>query len=216
MCRGRVWLVAGTVRSVISSDRSPVFSLAYDLEPGDLRDGCVAAPGRRSMRTQAAIHLGAWGFVAVVLTLVTVALNEPTMVKDSAGAPGWMYAVDTAGWLLAARGIRPLIWLSPRQMTRRAWRAHPELHGRHRDDVTDLGITWIAPDGMEVFTPWSAVTGISETDRAFHLLDDHGDVRHELPKRGLASPDLIPPLRQFMNQAVDTPRPATGPTTPGQ
>lgn len=209
-----MWLADGTVQSVMSPDRSPAFSLSYDLEPGDLRETYAAYPGRRRSRIRAATHLGAWGLIAVVLTLATMAMDEQSVPLNSPGAPSWMYAADLAAWLLAVWGIIWVVGLSPGRMAQRVWRALPEFRGRHRDEVTDLGVTSIAPDATQAFTPWSAVTGIRETDRSFQLLGETGRVRHELPKRGLQNPDLISPLRQFMHQAVSTPQHASGPETP--
>ena len=196
---------------MISPGQSPAFSLTYDLEPGDLREIYAAAPGRRRARIRAATNLGAWGLIAIVLTLATAALDQPSVALNLPGAPSWMYVADLVSWLLAAWGIMWVVRLSPARMTQRAWRSRPEFQGRHHDEVTELGVTSISPDASEAFTPWSAVTGIRETDHYFQLLDDHDRVRHELPKRGLQSPDLISPLRQFMQQAVSAPlQPAAG------
>lgn len=45
-----------------------------------------------------------------------------------------------------------------------------------------------------------------ETERAFNLLNHHGEALATLPKRGLQSPGRIPALRDFLNCSVGGPR----------
>jgi hypothetical protein len=35
-----------------------------------------------------------WGLIAAIFTAITIALNYPSVVKDSTGAPGWLYVLD--------------------------------------------------------------------------------------------------------------------------
>jgi YcxB-like protein len=59
-------------------------------------------------------------------------------------------------------------------------------------------VTSIAPDGSRTFVPWAAVAGIKETKRAFCLIPAGDGTATVLPKRGLASPGLLPELRAFL------------------
>ena len=86
------------------------------------------------------------------------------------------------------------------RLSRREWDRNPRLHGRHHDEVGTGGLITRAPDGTEVFTPWAVIARIDENDRVFSAVGHDDRVRVILPKRGLASPDLIPRLREFLNQ----------------
>jgi len=143
-----------------------------------------------------------WALIGAVFTAVTVALDLPSVVKDSSGAPGWMYVVDGVMWGLVAYWARIVWWLSPERLGRRAWRIQDELHGRHRDEVGPDGVSCTAPDGTRMLIPWASIDRIGETGHAFHLIDHRGAVRTALPKRGLPSPDLIPAFREFLNRSV--------------
>jgi hypothetical protein len=145
-----------------------------------------------------------WALIGAAFTAVTVALDLPSVVKSSSGAPGWMYVVDGVIWGGLVAYLARIAWrLSPKRLGRRAWRVHAALRGRHRDEVGPNGVRCTAPDGTEMFIPWSTIGRIGETGHAFHLIDHHGAVRNALPKRGLPSPDLIPALREFLHRSVD-------------
>jgi len=146
-----------------------------------------------------------WALIGAAFTAVTVVLDLPSVVKDSPGAPGWMYVVDGAIWGGLVAYQARIVWrLSPKRLARRTWRIHAALHGRHSDEVGPDGVTCTAPDGTQVFIPWATIDRIGETGHAFHLIDHQGAVRNALPKRGLPSPDLIPALREFLNRSVST------------
>jgi hypothetical protein len=152
-----------------------------------------------------------WALIGAVFTTVTVAFNLTSVVKNSSGAPGWMYVVDAVIWFLVVYwgGI---VWrLSPKRLARRSWRINVQLHGCHHDEVGPGGMTCTAPDGTQVFIPWASIDHLRETEHAFHLIDHRGDVRNALPKRGLPSPDLIPALREFLNRSVDGQPPTAAP-----
>jgi hypothetical protein len=144
-----------------------------------------------------------WALIGAAFTAVIVALDLTSVVKDSSGAPAWMFPVDVGSWFVAVyRGY--IVWrLSPKRLARRAWRNNTQLHGRHHDEVGPGGITWTAPDGTQMLIPWASIDHIRETEHAFHLIDHRGAVRNALPKRGLPSPGLIPALREFLNRSVD-------------
>src|SRR5262249_48189962 len=144
-----------------------------------------------------------WALLDAVLTAVTVALDLPSVVKNSPGAPSWMYVVDAAIWLLVTYwGVR--IWRSrSKRLPPRIWRSNTQLDGRHQDEVGPGGVRCIAPGGIQKVIPWTSIDYIRETKNFFHLIDHHGDMQAGLPKRGLPSPDLIPELREFLNQSVN-------------
>lgn len=192
-----------------SADPGPGFSLTYELEPDDLKEVYVARPKRKRRRSYAMLNTVLWAVLVAALTAVTVALDLPSVVKDTSGTPGWLYVVDAVIWGLVAYGAR-LVWrLSPTRFARRARRIIRQRGGgRHHDEVGPGGVTCIEPDGTQVFTPWTGIDRIRETERAFHLFNHRDAMRALLPKRGLSSPDLIPALREFLNRSVDGQPPA--------
>jgi hypothetical protein len=152
-----------------------------------------------------------WALIGAAFTAVIVALDLPSVVKNSSGAPGWMYVVDAVIWFLVVSWGR-IVWrLSPKRLARRTWRINVQLHGRHHDEVGPGGMTCTAADGTQVLIPWASIDRIRETEHAFHLIDHRGAVRDALPKRGLPSPDLIPALREFLNRSVDGQPPTAAP-----
>ena len=152
-----------------------------------------------------------WALIGAVFTAVIVAFDLPSVVKNSSGAPDWMYAIGLASWFMVVYWAR-IVWdLSPKRIARRAWHSEAQLHGRHHDEVAPGGMTCTAPDGTQVLIPWASIDRIRETEHAFHLIDHHGAVRNALIKRGLPSPDLIPPLREFLNRSVDGQPPTVAP-----
>lgn len=188
------------------------FSLAYDVQPDDIQELMTSAPRRRARRNRVLFDAVVMALIGVILTAVTVALDLPSVVKNSSGAPSWMYVVDAFIWLyVVLRSIR--LWrTAPKRLTRRVWRNHPEFHGRHLDEVGPGGVRNVAPNGAQRIFPWTQVGSIRETENAFYLLDHHGRVLMSLPKRGLASPDLITPLRDYLSRSVVNGQPA--PPTP--
>ena len=184
-------------------DRSPRFSLDYELQPSDLAEFYRTDRARRRRRASFLISLAAWGILAVAFTAITVALNEPSVVRGSSGPPSWIYAIDIVAWILAANAVRIAWRLSPRGLVRRVWRANPELRGHHHDEVSVAGVTSIAPGGSEVFIPWTRFDRMRETEDAFIFLGEgSGRPLCALPKRGLTSPGLVSPLREFIQDSV--------------
>jgi hypothetical protein len=178
------------------------FLLSYELEPGDLQEMEAANIVRRRRRTRIMFGMVPLPLFAAAFTAITVALDSPSLVKDSAGAPGWMYVVDTICWSLFVFWASVAWRLSPKRLGRAVWRTSPQLHGRHHDEIDSRGVTCTAPDGTETFTPWASLVRVRETEHAFHLLDDRGALRISLPKRGLDGPSRIPALREFLNRSV--------------
>jgi hypothetical protein len=185
-----------------SASPGPGFLLVYELQPEDLQDLYGAGPNRRRRRVRIMLTAVPWALIGAAFTAVTVALDLPSVVKDSSGAPGWMYVVDGVIWGGVVAYLAHVWRLSPKRLARRAWRIHAEVHGRHRDEVGPDGARCTAPDGTQMFIPWATIDRIGETGHAFHLIDHRGAVRNALPKRGLPSPDLIPALREFLNRSV--------------
>jgi YcxB-like protein len=179
------------------------FSLTYELQPDDLQDLFATRPERKRRRARVIYATVIWALLDAALTAVTVALDLPSVVKNSPGAPSWMYVVDATIWLFVINGAI-IVWrLSPKRLVRRAWRSSTQLHGRHHDEVGPGGITYTQPDGLQIVTPWNRFDYIRETEHAFHLIDHRGATQTTLPKRGLPSPDLIPALREFLNRSVN-------------
>jgi hypothetical protein len=189
------------------------FSLTYELQPGDFKDLYAAGPKRKRRRAYITFNAALGALFGVVLTAITVALNLRSVVKDSSGAPGWMYVVDAVIWFLVVYGFCLVWWLSPKRLARRAWRSNVQLHGRHHDEVGPGGVTCTAPDGTQIFIPWTSVDGIRETKHAFQLIDHQDAVRTTLPKRGLSGSDLIPALREFLNRSIGRQPPTVTPDT---
>ena len=125
--------------------------------------------------------------------------NFPSL-RVSSPAPGWMYAVDAVVGIFLVRRCYLLWCLSVKQLARRTWRARQ--HGRYLTEVNPRGVTVIAPDGSERFTPWTAITGFWESDQSFYLLGRKSITVNELPKRGLENVGLISSLRDFLDSSV--------------
>lgn len=178
------------------------FSLTYELQPDDLQELIATDTRRRGRRRLIGAAVG-WALINAAFTAVMVALDLPSVVKNSSGAPSWMYVVNAAIWFFVIYCAVAAWHLKPKRLTLRFWRRNPQYHGIHRDEVSSSGITAVAPDGTQVSTPWASIAQIRETEKAFHLLDQHDAIRCVLPKRGLPSPDLIPALREFLNRSIN-------------
>jgi hypothetical protein len=179
------------------------FSLTYEVQPDDLQELIESNARRKRLRGRLIFATAVWALINVPFTAVTVALDLPSVVKDTLGAPSWMYVVDAGIWFFVAYGAVIAWRLSPKRLARRAWRASPQLHGRCRAEVDAGGITVVAPDGTRTSTPWANIVHIRETEKAFYLRDRRDASRGVLPKRGLHSPDLTPALREFLNRSVN-------------
>lgn len=189
--------------AMTSADPGAGFSLTYELQPGDLQDLFATRPERKHRRTRVIFATAMSTLTGATLTAITVALDLPSVVKNSSGAPSWMYVIDAAIWFFVANGAVIAWRLSPKRLARRAWRSETQLHGRHRDEVGPGGISCLAPDGTQLSTPWATIDYIRETENAFHLIDHRGATLTTLPKRGLPGPNLIPNLREFLNHSVN-------------
>jgi len=194
-----------------SADPGAGFSLNYELQPDDLQDSIAARPQRKRQRTRLIFATVGWALIDAAFTAVTVALDLPSVVKNAEGAPSWMYVVDAAIWFFVACGAVTAWRMSPKRLSRRVWHSNSQLHGRHHDEVGPGGITWIAPDGTQMSTPWANIDYIRETENNLNLIDHHGATRSTLPKRGLPGPDLIPALREFLNHSVNGQPPTATP-----
>jgi len=188
--------------AMASTDPGVRFSLTYELEPGDLQDLFAARPGRKWRQARFIYATVVWALLGAALTAVTVALDLSSVVKNSSGAPSWMYVVDAAIWFFVAYcGV--IVWrLIPKRRARRAWRGNTHLRGRRHDEVGPGSISCTTPDGTQIVIPWTNIDYIRETGNSFHLINHRGVTLTTLPKRGLPSPDLIPALREFLNRSV--------------
>lgn len=178
-------------------------SFEYELEIGDIRDMCSVLPGRKNRRTRFIAASISFVLLAGVVTSVDVALSFPSVVKNSPGVPGWMYIVSVILWWFAVRLVLVSWRLAPKRLARRIWRKEPQLHGRHHDKVGPEGVTWIKPDGVQVSFPLTKIDYIRETRTSFYLFDAQDNILSCLPKRGLASPDLAPKLRESLICTVE-------------
>ena len=194
-----------------SADPGTGFSLSYELQSGDLIEIVAARPGRRHKRAGIIGCLVLGALLGVAWTAMTIAFGHPSVVRDSTGAPGWMVASDIVIWALVALWAFSAWRLSPKRLARRAWRASPQLHGRHHEEIDSRGVTWTGPDAAQTFLPWARLVCVRETEQAFQLRDNNDAVLATLPKRGLHSRDLIPVLREFLNRSVGGQPPAPTP-----
>lgn len=192
---------------MVSAGPGPSFSLTYEVTAEDLREMLAISPILRRRRRRRAISFAGWAVLAPVAT-AGVAGQGPGLGDASLLGLAFLF------WLLCLISALTLVRFSPRQVARRYRHNHPELAGVHRDEVGPGGVTCVMPTGISVFMPWHTFAGLRETERAFYLLDDEGDCRQALPKRGLASPDLIPPLREFLAGAVGGQSAAAPPRDP--
>ncbi len=194
-----------------SSDPVAGFSLTYELLPDDLQDLFAASAERKRRRGRLIFAAVVWALFGAAFTAVTVELDRLSVVRNSSGAPSWMYVVGAVIWLFVALCAVTAWRLSPKRLARRTWRASPQLHGRHRDEVGSGGVTTVQPDGIQTSIPWANIGSIRETEKVFDLLDHRGATRVILPKRGLPRPDL-PALREFLHRSVNgCPSPAAIP-----
>jgi hypothetical protein len=184
----------------MKDERLPArLSLIYELEPGDLQDMQVVSARRRQRQVHALVTAVPLAALSITFIVLTGALSHASLMR---GAPAWLYAADMISCALLAVRLRAALRLTPERLARAIWRANPGYRGRHHEELDERGVTWTAPTGSQIFVPWSVVAGVRETERAFHLLDASGIVRSSLPKHGLASPDLVPVLREVLNRSA--------------
>jgi hypothetical protein len=178
------------------------FSLAYELQPGD-----VLAVNREQLkqhRERSEASIAASGLGAAFFAWQTVG-------HGSSAAPGWMYVAGSVFVLHFLHSLAKMWRLSPRRYARRAFQRSVERHGTNVDLVQPPGVIAIEPDGDRHGIPWSAVDKVEETDDTFRLVDRHGVVRKVLFKRAVPRPDLVPALRDFIESSVAASRAATRP-----
>jgi hypothetical protein len=183
------------------ADRSPRFSLAYEIQPSDVAEMYRMDRRLRRRRLRNLMALVVWVFLAAACTTITVLLDEPSLVRGSSGAPGWLYLMDGCFCFVSAWSALINWRLRPMALARRVVRKWPASHGVHREEVSLAGVTWTAPDGTEGFRPWAKFASVRETEHSF-LLESPEARLYALTKRGLASPDLVPALREFLENAV--------------
>jgi hypothetical protein len=195
-----------------SADPVAGFSLTYELQLDDLLDLFAASAERKRRRGRLIFSALVYLLIGAAFTAVMVELDRLSVVRNSSGAPSWMYVVDAVIWLGVALCAVTVWRLSPKRLARRTWRASLQLHGRHRDEVGSGGVTTIQPDGTQTSIPWANFGSIRETEKVFELLDHRSATWVILPKRGLPRPDLIPALREFLHRSVNgRPSPAAVP-----
>jgi hypothetical protein len=180
-------------------DAETGFSLSYELTLDDIGDLVTGSQlfRRRRASARGQLVLGILG--AAIWTAFTVRPNLPSL--RASPAPGWLYAVDAVAWIYVASRCYVVWQLSEKHLARCTWRARQ--HGRYLTEVNPRGVTVIAPDGSERFTPWTAIIGFWESDQSFYLLGRKSITVNELPKRGLRNAELIPSLRDFLDSSVE-------------
>jgi hypothetical protein len=201
-----LWLISGHCGYYLAmtgeAGHASIFTLEYEVQPGDLREIMAGNPRRRQKRRSVTERLALWVVLAVVVTAIAVEKNSAMVGKDSTTVT-WVFALALFLWIAAATTGLYLWRSSPRRLARRAWQKTPEFHGRTRDHVESAGIRSVYSNGTEHFHPWGVLTRIQETDGAFHLLDANGRAQVALPKRGLERPDQLPALREYLNRVVN-------------
>ena len=185
----------------------PSFSLTYEVTAEDLREMLATSPILRRRRRRRAVSFAGWAVLAPVAT-AGVAGEGPGPGDASLLGLAFLF------WLLCLISALTMVRFSPRQVARRYLHNHPELAGVHREEVGPSGVTYVMPSGISMFMPWHTLAGVRETDRAFYLLDDEDRCKQALPKRGLAGPDLIPRLREFLAGAIGGAQAAAPPHDP--
>ena len=123
------------------------------------------------------------------------------VVGDEAG----LFAADTLLWYIGISGALGSWLRRPQRQARRLMR-RPGVPGRHLDQIAEDGVSATGPTGIIVYIPWSAVTGMRETDQRFFLLGPGTRISSVLPKRGLLDPASIPRLADYL-RARTTPPP---------
>ena len=203
------------------------FVLDYELSADDLAEWVSTERAASRWRviatvTIAIMLIGACaGAVAAVLAsraLARCVTDEPA--PPSAPVQVWAWQCSSAAtpqgvvWdgavLLAGDAVLWYVGISsafsawrraPKRRARK-WITEPDVAGRYRGEVEADGVTTRAPTGVMVFTPWSAVSGIRETDQRFFVLGPGSQVRHVLPKRALSDPVSVPQLSGFLAASV--------------
>jgi YcxB-like protein len=167
--------------------------LRYDLGWEDVREVMMASPLLARMRRSRLIG----GVVFAALMAESIALLQSVVTRPTGYGT---HREPLLGELIAGTGVCMLlvcwsalrIWqLSPGRQARHALAAGVWQSGIHQYKIRDQGMAWRAPDRSAVFLPWSALTGVRETERLFLLLDRGGShVRGFIPKAALG--DLPP------------------------
>lgn len=191
---------------------APVFTLSYDAELDDLIEWARMEPRRKRARQRMAWSIGVSLLIVGAITVLSVVLSRPSATGQA--APTWLlYVVVAFGWLRIVQLLRKLWRLSPAAVGRHTWQAEPAFHGPHQEEVSQAGILGLGPDQPDVFYPWTDLTAVEETARAFYVHQRTG-VAAVLPKRGLPDTSQIPELRQFLHQALAA-APGEADQTPG-
>jgi YcxB-like protein len=199
------WLLRVELRiynPAMTANTGPAFSIEYSLKADDLTDLYTTNDKLRMRRSVQACGLGLCTAAAIFLIIQGVL---------GVWSPGSRVAIPFFSligvMLILAIGAGRAWWrLEPSRLARLDYNQHPEIHGRHRDDIGSEGVTVTSPDGSQIFIPWSAIASIRETGQAFVLRDGNGEARVVLPKRGLHDPALIPALGRYLRDAVGTHR----------
>jgi hypothetical protein len=109
--------------AMTSAESGPGFSLSYDLQLSDLTELLAARPGRRRRRIRIVFSLVLLALLGVAWTALTIAFDNPSVVKGSTGAPGWMVGSDIVIWALVLQPefvIFTVAWLAAG--SGRSWR----------------------------------------------------------------------------------------------
>jgi hypothetical protein len=167
--------------------------LRCDLDWEDIRE--VMATSRlliliRRSWLVAGIMFGA--LLAESIALLRVVVTRPASYGAHRGPLlGELIAGATLCLLLVVWSALRVWRLSPGRQARHALASGVWQSGMHEYKLRDEGMAWRAPDRSAVFLPWSALTGVRETERMFLLLDQEGrHVRGFVPKAAQA--DLPP------------------------
>lgn len=171
------------------------FTLTYEMQPDDLVDMMKVSRTRKRRRAQYTVAVAMW-----VLVAIGVAVYRVLARRDHVNITPWIYLGQTFA-LLTVLYLASILWrLSPRRLGMKAWRRTPGLHGLAQNVIDSAGVSDTAPDGTRHYWPWTVITQVEETERAFYLMTSAREPRAALIKRGLPDPGLVPVLRDFLHR----------------
>jgi hypothetical protein len=167
--------------------------LRYDFGWEDVRE--VMATSRILVLMRRSWTVAGLMFVALLaesVVLLHAVTARPALYGSNRGSlqTELIAAACLCGLLVCWSALR--VWrLSAGHQARHALASGVWQSGIHQYKIRDEGVAWKAPDGSAVFLPWSALTGVRETERLFLLLDQDGrHVRGFVPK---ADAEGLPP-----------------------
>jgi hypothetical protein len=179
--------------------------LRCDLDWEDVRE--VMATSRILVLMRRSWTVAGLMFVALLaesLVLLHSVAARPALYGSNRGSlrAELIAAACLCGLLVCWSTLR--VWrLSAGHQARHALASGVWQRGIHQYKIRNEGVAWKAPDGSAVFLPWSALTGVRETERLFLLLDQDGrHVRGFVPKTEAEGPPPNPGLGELIRARI--------------